>query len=242
MSVLSSLYTQILWRPLFNGLVFFYNELPWHDLGLAIIALTLVIRIALIPLLLKAQKAQKDLARIQPEIKRIQKEFKNEKEKQGKMLMELYAHHKVNPFSGCLLILIQLPILIALLQVFRTGLDPSQLHYLYSFVTHPGTLNPLSLGFLNLAKGNFYLGILAAITQYYQTTLAAPPPPEPGADKHDFNRILQLQTTYVLPLLILVWSWRLPAALTLYWTVLNVLGIVQEIIVKRMVNRKISNS
>lgn len=226
------LYTELLWRPLFNGLVWFYTVLPVRDLGLAIIALTLIMRLILAPLLWKAQNAQRGLASIQPEIKKIQERFKNNREAQGKALMELYASHKVNPFSGCLILLLQFPILIALFQVFQQGLDPSQLSYLYPFVSNPGTINPVSFGMLDLAKGNIYLGFVAALAQYLQTRIAAPAPLQPVSGG-DFSKIFQWQTTYLFPALILVWSYQLPAALTLYWTVLNILGIVQEIVVRR---------
>lgn len=227
------IYTEFLWRPLFNGLVFFYNVLPIEDLGLAIIALTIVIRIILAPLLWKAQRAQRDLARIHPEIKKIQDELKHDRDAQGKAMMELYSKHKVNPFSGCLILLIQLPILIALFQVFRTGLLPEQLSYLYSFIENPGRLNPIMFGVLDLAKGNLFLGVVAAVTQYFQTKLSMTSQAVPVSGKGgDFTRMLQWQTQYIFPALILVWSYTFPSALILYWTVLNVLGIVQEIIMK----------
>lgn len=231
------IYTEFLWRPLFNGLVFFYTALPVQDLGLAIIVLTVAIRILLAPFLWKAQKAQKSLAAIQPEIKKLQERFKNDREGQGKALMELYAERRVNPFSGCLLMAVQLPILIALFQVFQKGFDPAELKYIYSFISNPGALNPTSFGLIDLARGNIYLGIFAAITQYLQTQLASPPA-APAGDKKDFAQMLQWQTKYIFPGLILVWSYTLPSALTLYWTVLNILGIVQEIIMKQIANRR----
>lgn len=227
----SFLYQEILWRPLFNSLVLFYNLLPGLDAGLAIIALTAVIRAALVPLMWKARKAQKDLSLLQPEIKEIQENFKGNKEGQGRAMVELYAKHKVNPLSGCLVILFQLPILIALFQVFSKGLDPENLRYLYYFVGNPGTINPVSLGLLDLSKGNIYLGVVAAAVQYWQTKISAPP--SDVGPKNDFAKIMQTQTTYILPVLILVWSYTLPSALTLYWTVLNIFGIVQEVIAKK---------
>ncbi len=221
------LYTELLWRPLFNGLVFFYAVLPGQDLGVAIVALTAVIRLLLTPFLIHGQKAQHRMAAIQPALKEIQTKHKNDKEAQGKAMMALYTTHRINPLSGCLVLLIQLPILIALLQVFRNGLDPMALQYLYPFVKNPGPLNPYSFGLLDLSRGNLYLGIAAAITQFLQTKLAAPPA-APQAEAGDFAKALQWQTTYLFPLLILFWSYTLPAALTLYWTTLNALGIVQE--------------
>ena len=237
MNIIITLYTEVLYRPLFNALVGIYTILPWQDMGLAIILLTLGMRIILAPLFWKAQKSQKDLAKIQPELKKVQQEFKHDREKQGRALMELYAKHRVNPMSGCLIALVQLPLLIALFSVFRHGFDPSQLVYLYSFIENPGALNPQAFwGILDLARGGIQgllLGIGAAATQYVQTKMTLPAPPSAG-DKHDFSRIIQTQSLYVFPLFILVWSYTLPLALTLYWTVLNIFGILQEVIVRRL--------
>lgn len=239
MNPLVYLYTEFLWRPLFNGLVFFYNVLPGPDLGAAIIALTVVIRLVLSPLLWKAQHAQRRMALLQPELKRIQDQHKGNREAQGKAVMELYASHKVNPLSGCVVLLIQLPILIALFQVFRQGFEVSALEYLYPFIQNPGALNALSFGILDLSQGNIYLGVLAALTQYVQTKLAAPPALPAGGSSGggDFAKALQWQTTYFFPLLILFWSYTLPSALTLYWTTLNLFGIMQEIIVHKIHDR-----
>ncbi|MFY9463361.1 MAG: YidC/Oxa1 family membrane protein insertase [Candidatus Sungiibacteriota bacterium] len=227
------LYTEFLWRPLFNGLVFFYNILPGQDLGIAIIALTITIRLILAPLLWKAQAAQKKMALIQPELKRIQAAHKGNKEAQSKALMELYAAHQVNPFSGCLVLLIQLPILIALFQVFRSGLDVASLAYVYGFLARPEVFHPIAFGFLDLTKGNIWLGVMAAATQFFQTKLSTPPPAPDGATAGDFAKALQWQTTYFFPVLILLWSYSLPAALTLYWTAMNVFGIIEQLILQK---------
>ncbi|OHA04257.1 MAG: hypothetical protein A3J58_00810 [Candidatus Sungbacteria bacterium RIFCSPHIGHO2_02_FULL_52_23] len=239
MTFLSYLYTVALWQPLYNGLIFFYNAIPGHDLGLAIIALTIVIRLLLSPFLYKAQRSQRELAVLQPEIKKIQERFKKDKEAQGKAMMELYATHKVNPFSGCLILLLQLPILIALFQVFRTGLDAGSLSYLYSFVANPGALGTTSFGILDLTKGSIYLGVVAAVTQYAQTKLATPPPSPDGAQGGDFAKALQWQTTYFFPLIILFWSYSLPSALTLYWTAMNIFGILEQLILHRQLHRQL---
>ncbi|QQG44882.1 MAG: membrane protein insertase YidC [Candidatus Sungiibacteriota bacterium] len=239
MNSITYLYTEVLWRPLFNGLVWFYTTLPWQDLGLAIIVLTLVIRLILSPLFLKMQKSQRDLAVLQPEIEKVQNQHKNNKGAQGKALMELYAEKKVNPFGGCLIILIQLPLLIALFQVFQKGFDPAQLSYLYSFVKNPGALNPVSFGLVDLSKGNLFFGVIAALSQFLQTKLstaqAAPQPPAQG----DFAKILRWQTLYLFPALIIIWSSSLPSALALYWTVLNTFGIIQETIMRRVWNKNV---
>ena len=235
MGIFSFLYTEILWRPLFNGLIFFYTILPVSDLGVAIIALTIVIRGILAPVLWKAQKSQKELQLIQPEIKKIQDQYKNDKEGQSKALMELYARHRVNPFSGCLMMLIQFPVLIALLQVFQ-NFDASRLSYIYSFLPHPAVIDTLSFGFLDLAKGNIYLGVIAAVTQYFQTKMTMVN--QPDANQSGFAKSFQTQTLYIFPVMILLWSFKFASALTLYWTVMNVFGILQEIIMRRIQARR----
>ena len=234
----SFLYNQLLWRPLFNGLIFFYTVLPFADLGFAIVALTIIIRTVLAPVLWKAQIAQKELQLIQPEVKKIQEQYKNDKEAQGKAMMELYSRHNVNPFSGCLLMLVQFPILIALLQVFQ-NFDASRLAFLYPFIHHPGIINTVSFGFLDLAKGNIPLGIVAAVTQYFQTKMTMVV--DPTAAPNSFAKSFQTQTLYIFPVLILVWSYQFPSALTLYWTIMNVFGIVQEIVMRGIQARKNGN-
>ncbi|OGZ98810.1 MAG: hypothetical protein A3C07_00550 [Candidatus Sungbacteria bacterium RIFCSPHIGHO2_02_FULL_47_11] len=240
------LYNEFLWRPLFNGLVWSYNVIPGNDLGVAIVVFTASLYIILLPLQGRARRAQQDLARIQPELKQIQARHKDNKEAQGKALMEFYAKHKVNPFSGCLIMLVQLPILLTLFQVFRQGFDPGMLQYLYPVVVNPGSMDPVSFGVLNLSQGNLYLGVVAAITQFFQTKLTMPiPPPVSGSSSSpDFSQIFQKQMLYLFPVLLVVWSYTLPSALILYWTAMNLFGIVRELIVNRklrIVNADVKN-
>jgi len=117
-----SILKMIFYQPLYNGLILIYNFIPGHDLGISIILLTLLIRFVLYPLNNLSIRSQKALQDIQPKIKQVQKEFANNKEQQAKELLKLYKEHKVNPFSSCLPLLIQLPFLIALFSVFKTGI------------------------------------------------------------------------------------------------------------------------
>lgn len=236
MSSFSSFYTTLVWSPLFNGLMWLYTVIPGSDFGVAIIAFTFVLRAILLPLHWKAKKAQQNLSALQPEVKKIQERFKKDREGQGKALMALYSEKKVNPFSGCFPILIQLPILFALFQIFRSGFDPELLAYLYSFVPNPGTVNPIAFGFLDLSKGNIALGFFAALTQYIQTKISLPPAPPPS-DKPDFSQILQKQSLYMIPLMLLFFSYSFPAAVTLYWTILNIFGIVQDTAIARLTKK-----
>ena len=142
----------ILYSPFLNVLVLLYQYLPGHDFGIAVIVLTLLIRLILYPLMAQAIKSQKVMSELQPKIQEIQERCKNDREKQARETMELYRKEKINPFSGCLPLLIQMPILIALFRVFWEGLRPEEMTNLYSFVPHPGIINPTFLGIIDLSK------------------------------------------------------------------------------------------
>ncbi|MBI4224748.1 MAG: YidC/Oxa1 family membrane protein insertase [Candidatus Sungbacteria bacterium] len=235
MNIFMLIYTNFFWQPLFNALVFLYNVLPWHDLGLAIVVLTIIIRLLLAPLFWKAQQSQKSMAAMQPELKKIQIDLKHDREAQSKAMVELYAKHNMSPLSpvsGCLVMLIQLPILFALFGVFRAIVDPAQLSYLYSFVTKPEFLDPVSFGLLDLAHRSIPLGVLAAISQYFQIKLTLPG--APAGDEPEFARAMRVQAPFLFPAVIFIAALSSPAALGLYWTVLNVFGILQELMVKKL--------
>lgn len=227
MATLTLIFDQALYRPLFNGLVFLYNILPGHDFGIAIIILTVLIRILFYPLFQKSIKAQKEMADLQPKIKEVQEKYKKDKEKQARAVMELYKEHKVNPLSGCLPILIQLPILYAFFQVLRTGLDPARLSGLYSFISNPGQLDPMFLGMVSLSAPNAVLAILTGITQFIQGKMVAPKN-APSANKSDFASAMSTQMVYFMPIFIAFIALKLPAGLALYWTALNLFGIAQQ--------------
>lgn len=242
MSFFTVLYTEVIWRPLFNGLIFFYNTLPGRDFGVAVVALTVVIRLILAPLFWKAQKAQKTMALLQPELKKVREEFKKDPQARAKAEMELWSKHGVNPFSGCFSALLQFPILIAMFRVFQQALNPSYLSYLYFFVGNPGTVRALSLGIMDLTKPNLILGIVAAAAQYLQLRMVTQPPAS-GAS-NDFASAFQKQSLIMLPLMILLLSTNfpflphLPSSLMLYWTTMSILGILQEIFLNKIRGRE----
>src|SRR6185369_4453660 len=157
-------FTVILIQPLLNLLVLGYNFVPGHDIGVVIILVTVLIRLILAPSFHKSLKQQHSMAALQPKLNELREKHKDNKEAQAKAMMDLYKEHKVNPLGSCLPLLIQLPLLIALYQVFRIGLQSADLSaYLYHFVHNPGTINPNFLHFLNLAKPSIALGVLAGI-------------------------------------------------------------------------------
>lgn len=225
--MLGTLYNEILYRPLVNILVFFYQALPYHDLGLAIILLTIFVRLILYPITAKSLRAQKDLAGLQPEIKALQEKHKDNREEQTKRIMELYRERGVNPFSGCLPVLIQLPLLFALYQVFLHSTGAEFIGALYGFVSRPESLSPIAFGIVDLSKPNAALAVLAGVSQFVQGYRM--PSFSPAAQGESaFQKAMQTQMVYMLPIIITVISFKFPAALAIYWVVLNLIGILQQ--------------
>lgn len=221
----------ILYQPLFNLLVILYNYIPGHDFGVAIIFLTLIIRIVLFPISVKAVKSQKALQKLQPKMQEIQKKYKDDKELQAKEMLELYKTEKINPFSGLLLALIQLPILIALYQVFWNGLNPKELSGLYWFVTNPGQISALFFHIIDLSKPNIVFAVLAGITQYYQTKMLLPKNSAKtgkGDKNPDLSQTMQKQMTYFMPVFTVIILLGLPSALGLYWAASGIFSIIQQ--------------
>lgn len=236
MDLLIQIFNEVLYLPLFNALVFLYNIIPGQDLGIAIIVLTVIIRLILYPLSKKAIKSQKALTELQPQIKEIQKKHKDKAE-QAKSMMDLYRKYKINPMSGCLPVLIQLPLLIALYRVFYTGLDPERLNGLYSFVARPELLNPMFLGIIDLSERNIPLALLAGFLMFIQSKMMMSKGrslPGGGAKigKLDFSSIMGHQMTYFMPLITVFIAWGLPAGLPLYWVVITLFGIIQQYFTK----------
>lgn len=234
---MGSLFNTILYQPLFNALIFFYDFLSFHDLGISIVLLTILIRLILFPLFHKGSRDQAIIQRLTPKIKEIQHAHKHDKEKQARALMELYREHKVNPISGFLLLLIQLPVLIALYRVFLSGISADPTNLLYSFIPKPGLLNHYFLGFIDLTQSSLWIALVAALGQYFQGKLSLV---ANGLDnKSDPNptAAMQRQMLYLAPALTFafLYFFKLPAAVGVYWLTTVVFSIIQQMIINRSV-------
>jgi len=232
MELIVTIFNESLVRPLFNFLVWTYNVIPGNDFGIAIIVVTVFLRLLFYPLSNKALKSQKLLQELQPKIKEIQRKAKN-KEEQAKVMMEFYKKNKINPFAGCLPILIQLPILFALYRVFLTGLDPDSLEGLYSFIHNPGALNPIFVGLINLAEPSHVLALLAGLAQFLQAKAAFQQKGNTKASSSDFSRSMSQSMIYMMPLFMVFIAWNFPAGLALYWVVTMLFSLGQQIIVNK---------
>lgn len=230
------IFQEIFYRPLLNLLFFIYN-LGVFDLGVAIIILTIIIRLVLLPLFYKSAKDQTILQKIYPKIQEVQKKHKDNKERQVQEIMEIYKEHRVNPFSGFLLLLIQLPILIGLYQVFLKGFSADVLSHLYSFVSAPAFVDTSFFGVVNLDQRNVVLVFLAGVFQYLQSYILLrvnkPSSQGPGAAMQKITRNMMFLT----PLLTIVILYSLPSAVALYWLTTSVFSVGQQLIINKSINR-----
>jgi len=222
-----------LYKPLFNVLIFLYNSIPLHDLGISIIILTLFIRVLISPLSIKSFKTQKALAELQPKIKEIKEKYKGNVRKQNEETMRLYKEGKANPFSGCLPMLIQLPIFIALFQILKGLANPNQFFNLYSFVSHPGILNTSFLGILDLAQRSRILAVLAGLFQFIQSKMISSltgkqKGKSTGSQTDQMSQMMTKQMTYFMPIFLVFIYWKLPSALSLYWIIITVFSIGEQ--------------
>jgi len=226
-----NLYHTILYEPLYNLLIFLYNTIPGHSIGLAIIGLTIFIKIILLPLSFYSLKSQKALQELQPKMQKLKKEHKGDKEGLAKATMELYKSNKVNPMSSCFPMLIQFPFLIAVYQVFRVGLVNGGTELLYPFVANPGTIDTMFLGLFNLAVPSFALAIITGGFQYIQTKMLMTkksPKKTEGAKDENMMAAMNKNMQYFMPIMTIFIGMSLPSGLILYWLITTILTIGQQ--------------
>ncbi len=239
------LFNTILYVPFLNLLVFLYNTVSFQDFGVAIILTTIIIRLILSPLSIKAFRSQKILSELQPEVKKVQEKFKDDPQRQTKEIMDLYRRYNINPFSGCLPLLIQLPVLIALYRISITGFENGSLSALYGFIENPGALNQVFLGFIDLTKKSIFLAIIAGSFQFLQTKLslsAQKNSPFQGAQKNNPLAMMNQQMLYFLPLITIMVSLSFPAGLPLYWIATTLFSIAEQLYISKTQIKNDGNS
>ncbi len=243
----------LLYQPLVNALIFLYQVL-FHNLGWAIIVLTIVIRAALIPLTMPSLKAAKKMKELAPEIEKLKKKYAHDKQQLAKAQMELYRQHGANPAAGCLPQIIQLIILIALYQAFIHVLKPdgdviarlNQVLY-PSLKLVEGTVINTQLFWLNLAKPDvfrlpglafplpgFFL-ILAALVQFLSSKMMQPAVTQAQkeaakteAKSDDMASAMQSQMLFLFPLMTIFIGYSFPSGLILYWFIFSFFTAIQQ--------------
>lgn len=242
---MSALWNTFFYQPIYNMLVFLIDKVTFGDIGFAIIILTILVKLVLFPLAKKSIQSQIYMKKLEPELKKLKVDFPN-KEEQAKKQFELYKKFGVNPFSGCLVVLLQLPVIFALYYVFiNFKIDPA---LIYSFVHAPDKLNQEFLGLFNMSMNHsVVLALLSGISQFIQGYLASPKNPikevevvndKPKTFQEEMANSMQINIKYVLPVFITFVAYTFSAGVALYWITSNIFTIAQEWYVRNDIAKK----
>ncbi|ATV57160.1 YidC/Oxa1 family membrane protein insertase [Fusobacterium pseudoperiodonticum] len=174
------------------------------NFGVSIIIVTILIKIMLLPLTLKQDKSMKEMKKLQPEIEKIKEKYANDKQMLNIKTMELYKEHKVNPLGGCLPLLLQLPILFALFGVLRNGIIPKDSSFLWLKLSVPDQF--------------YILPVLNGAVSFLQQKLMG------SADSNPQMKNMM----YVFPIMMIMFSLKMPSGLQLYWLTSSILAVVQQ--------------
>ena len=174
------------------------------NFGVSIIIVTILIKIALLPLTLKQDKSMKEMKKIQPELEKLKEKYANDKQMLNIKTMELYKEHKVNPLGGCLPLLLQLPILFALFGVLRNGIIPKDSSFLWLKLSVPDPF--------------YVLPVLNGAVSFFQQKLMG------SADSNPQMKNMM----YIFPIMMIMFSVKMPSGLQLYWLTSSILAVVQQ--------------
>ena len=199
-----------------------------QNYGLSIILFTILVKVLLLPLTIKQTKSTKAMQDIQPKIQEIQTKYKDKPEKQQQEIMKIYTEAKINPLAGCLPLLIQMPILIALFSVLREPVT-------YGVFADQAQFVNAAKGFLwikDLTTPDYILAILSGATTFLMQLMM------PKDQQQGSMKIM----TYVMSAMMLFWGFSFPAGLTLYWTIGNVFAIGQHYLIMNPLRAKLAVS
>jgi len=248
-NILKQVWNGIFYRPIYNALIWLTTVLPGNSLGLAIILLTILIRTILLIPSQKAMKSQKRMQEIQPRLEKIKEKHKGDQQKIAAETMALWKEGKASPMGSCLPLLLQIPFLIALFYAVQRGLNPDNIHLLYT-TYGDFTLQDINvnfLGILNLKQKNLYvLPIIVGGLQFIQMKLSMANKKDNKDDKKKEKKSeMQAATnmmTYVMPVMIAVFTASLPAGVGIYWGTSTTYGIVQQLFVNKAGGKEKSES
>ncbi|MBI2034521.1 MAG: YidC/Oxa1 family membrane protein insertase [Candidatus Levybacteria bacterium] len=229
-------------HPIINLLVvilhvFLFLHIP-YALGFSIIALTILIRVLLYPLMTSQMKMTKKMQDVNPHLSRLKEQYKNDSKRLQQETMALYKNHGINPAAGCLPVLIQLPLFFSLYTVIQKIVSAKAMEIINSIVYFDALkiTNIGSMAFFGLPLGDrpsqltgslvviaFLIPIITGVLQFVQSKMITPVQPKDNKPSGsaggggDFAKALQMQTTYILPVMIGFFSYSFPIGLSLYW-------------------------
>ncbi|MFA6502846.1 MAG: YidC/Oxa1 family membrane protein insertase [Candidatus Paceibacterota bacterium] len=239
--MISAFFHTVFYNPIYNALVALVALVPGSDVGIAVILLTIVIRIILLPFSLAAARTQRAMKVLEPKIKALKETHKGDKEKEALETLALYKEAEVNPFASLLMAFIQIPILLALYWVFYYEPFPAiNLTRLYALTPVPQTASLEFLGLISVASKSVLLAALAGITQFVQAHMALSGTMKPSGSgmQNDFQKVIGMQLKYVFPFLIATISYTTSGAVALYFIATNIAGSVQEWHMRRVLERE----
>jgi YidC/Oxa1 family membrane protein insertase len=241
---MSYLFNTALYNPIYNLLVYLIDIIPGGDVGLAVIFLTIIVKLVLYPISLGAVKTQMKMKLVEPELKKIQETYKDKKEELASKTFEIYRKNKINPFSSIIILFIQIPVIFALYFAIWKGLPVIKTDILYSFVPNPDQVSMNFLGIIDVSQSKvFILAFIAGITQFFQAKLAMPDFKKPEAKtgskeisfKDEMMKGMHVQVRYVLPVLTFFIAYGLISVVAIYWTISNLFAIGQEYYIRKRV-------
>jgi len=224
--------------PIFNALMLLYHL--FGDMGLSIIVLTLFIRLLLFPLTLKQLKSTKATQAIQPLIAEVRKKYAKDQKAQYEAIQAIYKEYGVNPASGCLPLLIQLPVLYGLFFALNTVLRTPNLtninHTIYPFLPHFSSLPNVNLDWFTFLSPYWYISlgkpdpthilpVLAGLATFVQLRMSQPK--TASASKDAMSQQMQLMQ-FIMPFVTFFFALNFPAGLALYWTTTSLFSMVQQ--------------
>ena len=227
----------LFYEPIYNLLVVVLTYTPLHDIGAAIVIVTLIVKFVLLPLNLSALRSQYLMKRLEPQMKKIKELQKTNPQEASKKMIELYKMEKINPLSSLFAIIIQIPIFFALYFVFSNGLQ-MDINSIYSFISFPETLHTNAFGLFDVTEKNIIVAIFAGLSSYAlarrqtESMVSNKEAKEESFQDH-FMKSMKIQMLYVLPIIITLSASILPSALALYWFVSNVVGYIQDVYMKK---------
>lgn len=236
-----SFLSALIYEPIYNLFVGILTLLPGHELGWAIIIVTIIIRLLLLVPQHKMLEGTRKMAELSPKIRAMQKEYAHDRATLGMKMMELYKKEGVNPLGSCLPVLFQIPIMLGLFWVISGISDPSNFYHLYPFFQdfNPTNIDTVFFG-QDLLQAGGMLGIIMAVilgvTQWFQSYLSVraqpvyePPKPDEKSEMPALDpRVMQKLSLYLFPILIASSGYLFPLGLGLYWWIGIVFMIVQQ--------------
>lgn len=231
----SNLYHNVVFNPLYNGLIFLFDTFTWMDAGIAVIVFTIIIRLILFPLSKKAIVTQVKMKEIEPELNNLKKTV-TDKQQQALKVMALYKEKGVNPFSSFFLLFLQLPIIYALYSIFiSSGLPEVKAELLYSFVSVP-IIDMHFLGLIDVGQKSLIFALLAAVAQFFQlhfSLAASSPTTKSDNPSIDMAANMMKNMKYVFPVIVFFISYKISAVVAIYWAISSLFTLGQELVVRR---------